>query len=72
MTSELYALPGHRDHGPFRRRVPCPTLAGRRETLRNIIAGVVVLLALVLMCLLIKPVMVDGQVITYWMGNWER
>lgn len=47
------------------------TLAGRRETLRNIIAGVVVLLALVLMCLLIKPVMVDGQVITYWMGNWE-
>ena len=47
------------------------TLAGKRETLRNIIAGVAVLISLTLMALLIKPVMIDGEIVTYWMGNWE-
>ncbi len=28
-------------------------------------------LALVLMCLLIKPILFDGEIISYWMGNWE-
>lgn len=27
--------------------------------------------AFILMCLLIKPVALDGQIISYWMGNWE-
>ena len=47
------------------------TLAGKRETLRNIIAGAAVLISLTLMALLIKPVMIDGEIVTYWMGNWE-
>ena len=47
------------------------TLSGKRETLRNIIAGAAVLISLTLMALLIKPVMIDGEIITYWMGNWE-
>ena len=47
------------------------TLAGKREKLRNVIAGAAVLIALALLALLIKPVMVDGEIIVYWMGNWE-
>ena len=27
--------------------------------------------AFVLVCLLIKPVAIDGEIISYWMGNWE-
>lgn len=26
---------------------------------------------MVLMLALIKPVMIDGEIITYWLGNWE-
>ena len=29
------------------------------------------LISLTLLALLVKPVFVDGQIITYWMGNWE-
>lgn len=47
------------------------TLAGKREKLRNVIAGVAVLAALTLLALLIKPVMIGGETIVYWMGNWE-
>ena len=47
------------------------TLAGKREKLRNVIAGAAVLIALALLASLIKPVMVDGEIIVYWMGNWE-
>ena len=47
------------------------TLAGKKETARNIIAGAAVLISLTLLALLVKPVFVDGQIITYWMGNWE-
>ena len=37
----------------------------------SIIAGAAVLISLTLMALLIKPVMIDGEIVTYWMGNWE-
>lgn len=47
------------------------TLVGRREKARNVIAGIAVLIPLTLLCLLIKPVMIDGEIIVYWMGNWE-
>ena len=47
------------------------TLVGKKETARNIIAGAAVLISLTLLALLVKPVFVDGQIITYWMGNWE-
>ena len=49
----------------------CVTLAGKHEKVRNVIAGVAVLVPLTLLCLLIKPVMIDGEIIVYWMGNWE-
>ena len=49
----------------------CVTLAGKREKLRNVIACISVLVPLTLLSLLIKPVMMDGQIIVYWMGNWE-
>ena len=47
------------------------TLVGRHEKARNVIAGIAVLIPLTLLCLLIKPVMIDGEIIVYWMGNWE-
>ncbi len=47
------------------------TLVGKRQAARNAIAGAAVLVSLTLLALLIKPVMVDGEIIMYWMGNWE-
>ena len=47
------------------------TLVGKHERARNIIAGCAVLIAFTLLALLVKPVMVDGEIIVYWMGNWE-
>ena len=47
------------------------TLVGKRQAARNVIAGAAVLVSLTLLALLIKPVMVDGEIIMYWMGNWE-
>ncbi len=47
------------------------TLAGKRRMLRNVVAGAVMLISLSLLLSLVVPVMVDGQIITYWMGNWE-
>lgn len=47
-------------------------LVGRRsEGLRNAIAFVSMTASLVMMLALIRPVMLDGQVIAYWLGNWE-
>ncbi|PWL90777.1 MAG: hypothetical protein DBY10_04820 [Clostridiales bacterium] len=47
-------------------------LVGRKsEILRNGIAFLVTGGAMVLMLALIKPVMIDGEIITYWLGNWE-
>ena len=47
------------------------TLCGKQEKIRNVVAALAVLIPLALLCLLIKPVMVDGEIIMYWMGNWE-
>lgn len=47
-------------------------LAGRRsESVRRVIVTLSTAVALVLILCLIKPVLLDGQIITYWMGNWE-
>ena len=45
------------------------TLAGKREKLRNVIAGAAVLIALALLALLIKPVMVDGETALLFMNS---
>ena len=48
-------------------------LVGRKsEILRNGIAFLVTGGAMVLMLALIKPVMIDGEIITYWLGNRHR
>ena len=39
--------------------------------IRDGIAILIATIALVLIYALIKPVMIDGQIISYWMGNWE-
>lgn len=46
-------------------------LAGKNKTLRYCIVGAAVTASFVLMLLLIKPIMIDGQIIAYWLGNWE-
>ena len=45
------------------------TLVGKHETARNVISGAAVIISLALLCLLIKPVMIDNEIIVYWMGN---
>ena len=39
--------------------------------IRDGIAILIATISLVLIYALIKPVMIDGQIISYWMGNWE-
>lgn len=47
-------------------------LLGRKSAaIRNVISFIVTGGAMVLMFALIKPIMIDGEIITYWMGNWE-
>jgi len=43
---------------------------GRIKPLRVIVVSLAVLTSFGLMVLLIKPIMIDGQIITYWMGDW--
>ena len=43
----------------------------KNKYVRNTIVMFFVLLAAVLTFALIKPVMANGEIITYWMGNWE-
>ena len=38
---------------------------------RNTIVMIAATVAMVLIYALIKPVMIEGQIISYWMGNWE-
>ncbi len=38
---------------------------------RNFITFAATTIAAALIFTLVKPVMVDGEIITYWMGNWE-
>jgi multicomponent Na+:H+ antiporter subunit D len=39
--------------------------------IRDGIAIITATISLILIYALIKPVMIDGQIISYWMGNWE-
>lgn len=43
----------------------------KNKTVRNILAVGTAAIAFAEIVALIKPVMIDGQVISYWMGNWE-
>lgn len=43
----------------------------RFKAARNVLSIVFTLGALVLMAFLVKPVLVDGEIISYWMGGWE-
>lgn len=43
----------------------------RNKTVRNILAVGTAAIAFAEIVALIKPVMLDGKVISYWMGNWE-
>lgn len=47
-------------------------LAGRRsETVRRAVVFASIAIALVLTLCLIKPVLMDGRTIVYWLSNWE-
>lgn len=43
----------------------------KNKTVRNILAVGAAAIAFAEIVALIKPVMIDGQVISYWMGSWE-
>lgn len=43
----------------------------KNKTVRNILAVGAAAIAFAEIVALIKPVMLDGKVISYWMGNWE-
>lgn len=48
------------------------SLVGRRNAkVRNTVVFLAMLVSLVLILALIKPVLLDGKVINYWLGNWE-
>ncbi len=48
------------------------SLVGRRiEKARNILVFISVTVPMLMMFALIKPVMLDGEILTYWLGNWE-
>ena len=48
------------------------SLVGRRNAkVRNTVVFLAMLVSLVLILALIKPVLLGGQVINYWLGNWE-
>lgn len=48
------------------------SLAGRRSAVvRNVLVFVSMAAALVLTLCLIKPVLLDGEIIAYWLGGWE-
>ena len=48
------------------------SLVGRRsETVRHTVVLISMATALILTLCLIKPVLIDGQISTYWLGNWQ-
>lgn len=48
------------------------SLVGRRNAkVRNTVVFLAMSVSLVLILALIKPVLLEGQVINYWLGNWE-
>lgn len=46
------------------------TILGRSRVLRGIVVTLSIVTSFTLMALLIKPVMAEGQIISYWLGNW--
>ncbi len=46
-------------------------LCGKSKVLRTILVSAVLLASTACIAFLIKPVMIDGEVITYWLGNWS-
>jgi len=48
------------------------SLVGRRnKTARHVVVFLSMAIALVLTLCLIKPVLVDGNIVAYWLGGWE-
>ncbi|OUN24899.1 proton-conducting transporter membrane subunit [Pseudoflavonifractor sp. An85] len=48
------------------------SLVGRRNAkVRSAVVVLAMLAALVMMLSLVKPVLLDGKIINYWLGNWE-
>lgn len=45
-------------------------ILGNNRVLRNIIVSVSALMSSIFIMYLIKPILLDGNIITYWMGNW--
>ncbi|MCR5302998.1 MAG: hypothetical protein K6E33_00430 [Lachnospiraceae bacterium] len=45
-------------------------IVGKNEKIRNLIAFLAVTASLIMLMALIPTVMIDGQVISYWMGGW--
>ncbi|WDU84129.1 hypothetical protein [Caloramator sp. Dgby_cultured_2] len=43
----------------------------KNETVRKFIALVASSISLILVLMLIKPVMIENNVIQYWLGNWR-
>ena len=43
----------------------------KNKIVRNIITMIFVAISLLCIIALIKPVILDGEVISYWLGNWE-
>lgn len=46
------------------------TLFHKNLTIARIIAGIASIGSFVLLCCLFKPVMLEGQIISYWLGGW--
>ena len=47
------------------------SLVGRRNALvRNLVVLIAMSLALVMMLALIRPVLIEGQIVSYWLGGW--
>jgi len=48
------------------------SLVGRRNAkVRNVVVVISMLAALVMMLALVKPILLDGETLVYWLGNWE-
>jgi len=44
---------------------------GKNRFIRNSLAVLFSAIPLVLICCLIKPILIDGEIFSYWMGDWE-
>jgi len=46
-------------------------IGNKFENLRKLVVLVGTTVPLVLMIMLFRPVMLEGKILTYWMGNWK-